>query len=531
MTVINVAKVQGDIYKQIEKFGRYQLFQYFLICIPLFMVSMAHVNYVFVAEEVDYRCKVPECESLDPSVKTPPWWPENVDEKCFRPVIDPEAFNLGNHTCSNSTFVELLEECDEWIYENHNSIFSELNLGCESWKATLVGSVHNAGMILSMLFTGWVTDKLGRKPTLIICSVGGCIGAIKIFITSYYTYLVVEFLESVVCSGLYTVAVVLLIEVGGESKRVLAGVIFSYAVYVGEVAFAFIAMGLKFWKLIVLVVYTPMILLVSYIILLKESTRWQMLRGKMTEAKDTLKVISKSNKLNISPEEIDALSDEEIRMKFNIETQKEKENFRDILNSKEIMTRIGVTSICFFTSSFLYYGLVVHSILLPGNKYTNFILSSLTSFPGDLLAFYTFNKFGRRITLQSGYAFSAIFLIAQTYAPDSITWLKVLLFLLGKLGVVVCFTGIYTYSLELFPTSVRGSLVGCGNTAARIGAMLAPLTPLLTTELTALPSILFSSTAVVSALLLTFTPETRTMPMFDTIAQIDSYKNKVTTHL
>lgn len=58
------------------------------------------------------------------------------------------------------------------------------------------------------------------------------------------------------------------------------------------------------------------------------------------------------------------------------------------------------------------------------------------------------------------------------------TWVKVALFLLGKLGVAFCFTGIYTYSLELFPTSVRGTLIGCGNTAARVGSMLAPLTPL-----------------------------------------------------
>lgn len=70
------------------------------------------------------------------------------------------------------------------------------------------------------------------------------------------------------------------------------------------------------------------------------------------------------------------------------------------------------------------------------------------------------------------------------YFFSAITWLKVLLFLLGKLGVVICFTGIYTYSLELFPTSVRGSLLGWGNTAARIGSMLAPLTPLLVIPIT-----------------------------------------------
>lgn len=50
---------------------------------------------------------------------------------------------------------------------------------------------------------------MGRKPTIILCSVGGAIGVVKIFIRNYYTYLGVEFLESLLASGLYTVAVVL----------------------------------------------------------------------------------------------------------------------------------------------------------------------------------------------------------------------------------------------------------------------------------------------------------------------------------
>lgn len=50
---------------------------------------------------------------------------------------------------------------------------------------------------------------MGRKPTIILCSVGGAIGVVKIFITNYYAYLGVEFLESFLASGLYTVAVVL----------------------------------------------------------------------------------------------------------------------------------------------------------------------------------------------------------------------------------------------------------------------------------------------------------------------------------
>lgn len=209
-----------------------------------------------------------------------------------------------------------------------------------------------------------------------------------------------------------------MIEVGGEANRVLAGVIFSYAVYVGEVLFAFLALGLKFWKTLILVAYTPMILFIVYILILKEGTRWQLLRGRTEGARDTLKLMARMNKINVTPEEIDEISDEDLRFKFNLVVQKEKESMKDIVASRETMVRLIVTSFCFFASSFVYYGLAVHSVMLPGNKYTNFVLSSLASFPGDLLALYTFKKYGRKISLQSGYVCSAVFLIAQTLTPD-----------------------------------------------------------------------------------------------------------------
>ncbi|XP_026319036.1 solute carrier family 22 member 12-like [Hyposmocoma kahamanoa] len=239
--------------------------------------------------------------------------------------------------------------------------------------------------------------------------------------------------------------------------------------------------------------------------------------------------MSKMNKLKVTTKEIDEISDEDLRLKFNVQVQIEKESIREIMHSKEIVIRLLVTSVCFFSASFIFCGLMVHSVFLPGNKYTNFALVSLTSFPGDILAYFTFIKFGRRVSLQYAYFATALFIVCQAYTPDSISWLKIVLYLLGKFGVVVCFTGIFTYSMELFPTSVRGSLVGCGNTVARLGSMLSPLTPLLTTEMSTLPAILFSSTAILAGSLLAFTPETKTMPLFDTIEQVEAYKAKTAT--
>lgn len=75
-----------------------------------------------------FRCRVPECDGTNASSEIPPWWPKNVDSKCFRPVVDVSSFGKSNDTCSNATFEETLEECHEWIYENHNSIVAAVSL-------------------------------------------------------------------------------------------------------------------------------------------------------------------------------------------------------------------------------------------------------------------------------------------------------------------------------------------------------------------------------------------------------------------
>lgn len=62
---------------------------------------------------------------------------------------------------------------------------------------------------ITIKYTNFNISRVGRKPTIIACAIGGTVGLFKIFITNYYVYITVEFLESVLASGLYTVGVVL----------------------------------------------------------------------------------------------------------------------------------------------------------------------------------------------------------------------------------------------------------------------------------------------------------------------------------
>ncbi|XP_046962833.1 organic cation transporter protein-like [Vanessa cardui] len=504
----------------LETSGKYQILQYLYLCLPAVFVSMINVNYIFVAGEVNYRCRIPECETN--FTYTAPWWPNSHFDECSKPIL-----NTTDYGCTNDSFTSATEECTDWIYENSDTIISELDLACQPWKRTSIGAVHSIGMAFAMLIAGWMSDVIGRKPALIISSVGCFIGNLKTLATSYPVYIFLEFLEASISGGAYAAGNVLMIEIGNKENRMLAGVLFAYAIYMGEALFAIIAMFVPYWKSLINIICSPTILFLIYIIIVRESPRWLILNGKLAEAKYTLKEMIKMNNIKVNSEELDAMDEDELKRAYNIGTDKKKEGFKEVYKCKEILKRFLVAFECRFTVSFIYYGLIVNSVGLPGDKYINFLLGAIMSFPGELISMYMMNKFGRRLPLIYGYLFCGIACVAYGYVPQSYTGLKISFFLLGKLLASACYTGIVTYTMELFPTSVRGSLLGLCTLASCSGNMLGLLTPLLASISSVLAAICFGFTAITASALLILTPETRDLPLADTIEQIASSATNV----
>lgn len=55
MVTIVTKEEFSDVFRELDDFGRFQIVQYFLICMPLLTTTMSLVNYVFVAEDINYR--------------------------------------------------------------------------------------------------------------------------------------------------------------------------------------------------------------------------------------------------------------------------------------------------------------------------------------------------------------------------------------------------------------------------------------------------------------------------------------------
>ena len=86
----------------------------------------------------------------------------------------------------------------------------QFNLGCQNWKRTLIGSIHNAGLFVSLPLTGFISDKYGRKLALSIASLMNSIfGFLRSFSVNYPMMLVFEFLEAALGAGAYSTAFVI----------------------------------------------------------------------------------------------------------------------------------------------------------------------------------------------------------------------------------------------------------------------------------------------------------------------------------
>ncbi|CAH2241052.1 jg24185, partial [Pararge aegeria aegeria] len=84
------------------------------------------------------------------------------------------------------------------------------NLGCQDWKRSLVGTVHNAGFFISIPLTGLISDRYGRRLALVFASVAnGIFGVIRAFSLNYEMFIVLEFLEPALGGGVYTACFVL----------------------------------------------------------------------------------------------------------------------------------------------------------------------------------------------------------------------------------------------------------------------------------------------------------------------------------
>ncbi|KAL0830891.1 hypothetical protein ABMA28_002993 [Loxostege sticticalis] len=514
---------------ELGQFGRFQLFNILLVAVPIIMSAFMS-EYIFSAAAIPHRCQITECGEETKDVYFEPNWLPNAIPPGTGPAgrsscerYAPRGINGSLSSCPASLFYQ--EErinCDGFVYARDNSVVYDFDLGCQDWNRALAGTLNSVGTLLVLPFTGFVSDRFGRRVALVISIFNlALIGLIRAFSVNYPMYLAMQILQTTLGAGTYSSAYIFATELVGPKFRVVTSATCSSMFAVGQVILGGVAWLVQPWRYMIMTLHIPCFLVVSYYWILPESVRWLLSKEKYAEAKVVLERVARVNRTVISEKSLYALMNPPPPPVI-IKKEDEPSMISTIVKSRVLLRRVLTTPIWWITTTFVYYGLSINSTSLSDTMYLNYILTCAIEIPGFYSAVLLLDWIGRKTTLSGGFLLSAACNIAFAFIPSELTVLRLIIFLLGKFGISLVFTSLYLFTSELYPTQYRHSLLAFSSMIGRVGSITAPLTPVLADYWQGLPSILFGSMGLLSGVLVLTQPETLGTKMPDTLAEAEA---------
>ncbi|KAL0820940.1 hypothetical protein ABMA28_005597 [Loxostege sticticalis] len=523
-----------SVLESLGPYGRYNLLNFVLLLYPILLSSFFECGFIFEAREIAYRCEIDGCEDrfklndtswlnyalpIDPDTDKP--------DSCLRYSLLNNT-DVNNLQCVMEEFSNKTEPCERYVYEEEHSFVKEFGLGCQEWKRALVGTVHNCGMFVAMLFTGAISDRFGRKVAVGFASCACFIfGFSRAFAPSYLVFVILHFFEAGFGGGLYPSAYVFIVELVGVKQRVIVSAMCNMTFVIGVVLIALLAWVVDNWRTYIIILYTPATIVVLYVWFMNESGRWLLSKGRRDEAVSVLKKAAKINNLDPRKLELDSLADP--LLKPQNQTDDKKSQLSKAIRSSIIWKRLLICSFLWMTCSLVYYGLSINSVSLSSNKYVSFMLVVLVEIPAYIVVVIVLDKYGRKKTLIANYVTCAATCLLFAFLPRS-DWWSIPLYLIGKWSVTLAYSSVYIYVSEVFPTNMRQTLISVCSTAGRIGSLVAPITPLLSHYHKSMPTVIFGIMCMISSVLVLMLPETRNMRLPDTIEEAEElYRMKSKT--
>lgn len=516
------------------EFGPYQKFVYFLVCLPSIIAAFHMVNSVFLLGIPKHRCKLPNYPN-DTFLSQGPAHDDLI--KAFIPtelsadndVIYKQCYVFSTPGSGNATGGPE-QSCSAWVYDRtvyENTFASEQNLICgKAIWASNAKMVFFAGVFVGALLLGALSDKIGRKKTLILSVLGLLASSLAVaWADNFYLFCVLRFIVGFCCAGTFMSAFVLGMEIVGPSKRLWAGIVIEYFFALGLVLLCLVGYLVREWKYNEIVLSVPSAIILVYWWLLPESPRWLINRGKFEEAKVIIRKIAKRNKVEVTEKQLDSLERDETATG----------QLWHLFTSRVLFVRTIVIFINWCVVSMVYYGLSLNSGNLAGDFYLNFFLTGLVEFPAYTLCLVLLDRVGRKklhcacMVLGGLACISTIFTVLYIEKRHQM-YTTVILAMLGKIGAAAAFAVIYVWSAELYPTVVRNAGMGASSSCARVGGMVSPYIADLSTLVgghfgQALPLVVFGASSVIAGLLSLILPETLGTNLPETIEDGKEFPN------
>ncbi|GMS95889.1 hypothetical protein PENTCL1PPCAC_18064, partial [Pristionchus entomophagus] len=489
-------KFDEFLFSHLGEMGKYQKIQFVLVCLPCIFCSMNSLSWTFSAVSVVHRCAV------EGEWKYSPYWSDSasslinttsycVDDK-WNPVdpSNPSARCLYESctTADNGT-------CSSYVFDNSRVQQSAMG----RWDICFFIAIF----------------------LQIVC------GFAQSVATTWWLYALVRAGTGFSHPGASVIAVVIGTELMGPKYRKLASISTATCMALGQCILGTIAMFLTDYQWLHVAITAPSLLFISYWWLVHESVRWLVTTRRFTKADHILQHAAKVNGVTLPDQWWNLLDGEEKTEKDASRKEKPsaKPSILDLLRTPVLRRRSLVVFYLWPVVSMVYYGLSMKSDILGGDLYVNFIIGGLIEMPALFLVYLLLDRLGRRPIIVGGYSLAGICLLSNLLISETAPrWIAIVQLLISRGSISATYTGIYAFTPELFPTTVRNTGMGVCSTIARVGAISASYICFWIADRygKAWMIIPFGGMSILAAILiLIFLPETMGKPLPATVQEIE----------
>ena len=277
--------------------GTYQIFVFVVLGLLAALPAMVGFSFDLNVGTPDHYCRLSANETFDESsasykafLARLPVAPTNYDRRCT--MFKNSSSNVDRVPCENG-----------WVFDMEKygeTLSTEHSLVCEKFHLrAFTQNLYSAGTAGSLL-TGLLSDRWGRRKTiyLLVILLIITLNVMQLFLYApahqLFVFTICRFFQGF-SSTFFSVALVLLSELTGPSRRVLAANILAYSFAFGQIILAVVARQLKDYKLTYWALNLYALPFVFVYVLIPESPRWLVQQNRVREARKVLERIFNIN--------------------------------------------------------------------------------------------------------------------------------------------------------------------------------------------------------------------------------------------
>ncbi|KNC21760.1 Organic cation transporter protein [Lucilia cuprina] len=519
LTVENVLKrkclsddVDSDIISNyIGHYGKWNFIWTLILSLFQIPPTLQMFAFVFQTADKDFWCARPQqMNSMD--VTTWKNLTQTTDSCSILNIDYSEMSTLDSLLDYIKTPLQTLNytSCNEFEFSPDDSesktLVQEFGLVCSKRQLlSVVEMCFLAGAAVGSVSSGWISDRFGRKQTLMgFAFVQTTFGTILAFSSSLAMYMTLRVIIGFASMTVAVVSFVLVVELVSGKWRTIIGILNILPVAVTYVLTAGIAYFIRDWRTMQLVISLPWFFILFIWYCVPESPRWLLATGRLEELfaiveraaringttlptnykKSLEAVVPRQNTIEtvedakIPKNEINPISATTTTTHTNKPTEVITNDVSPlvVVFSKAYWRTTCLTLVVWLTLIIIYFGLTLHLSNLGGNIYVNTAIAGSVEAISICLSIFVVLKLGIRLNLITYMLIPGICCLATNIVPkgDENNIYIIALAMIAKCVIGANNAIIPTYTAMQYPTVVRNFGVGMGNLAAGVALILVP---------------------------------------------------------